>query len=219
MEATKNAGPSPHENCLAEETFVDDVRGGVLETERGKQTRREEGQWCRDMDVWEPVLRKDMDAERAKAVSLRSVETDKGDADRPHSSSRLVVREIRKAIRLTVRKRRRASELLRCTTSTMHTSVEYQCDECLWNSQTRKKRHARENGPDLEYVGVLKKCTYGTVDANERWKARWQILKEHGFVQVLSNLALFVQVERDVRLPVYGDDFMVRCPLMKRNGS
>ena len=24
------AGPSPHEDCLAEEVFVDDVRGGVL---------------------------------------------------------------------------------------------------------------------------------------------------------------------------------------------
>ena len=27
-----------------------------------------------------------------------------------------------------------------------------------------KERLARENGPDLEYVGLLKKCTYGTVE-------------------------------------------------------
>ena len=47
--ATKNSrmlqysqsGPSPHEDCLAEDTFVDGVRGGVLETEKVKQARRE----------------------------------------------------------------------------------------------------------------------------------------------------------------------------------
>ena len=48
------------------------------------------------------------------------------------------------------------------------------------------------------------------MDTSARWQAHHaQILKEHGFVQGLSNLALFVQVERDVRLFVRGDDFMV----------
>ena len=91
--ATFSAGPSLHEDCLEEETFVDDVSGGVLETERAKQARREEVQWCRGMVVWEPVLRKDMDAEGAKAVSLRWVDTDKGDADRPNYRSRGRVRD------------------------------------------------------------------------------------------------------------------------------
>ena len=58
-----SAGPSPHESCMAEEIFVDDVRGGVLETQTVKQARREEVHWCRGMGVWEPVRRKDMDAE------------------------------------------------------------------------------------------------------------------------------------------------------------
>ena len=45
------------------------------------------------------------------------------------------------------------------------------------------------------------------------WQTRYaQILTEHGFVQGLSNLALFVHVERDVRLLVHGDDFMVAMP-------
>ena len=60
--AAFSAGPS-HEDYLAERSFVDEVRGGVLEAERAKQARREEVQWCRGMGVWEPVLRKDMDAE------------------------------------------------------------------------------------------------------------------------------------------------------------
>ena len=32
--AAFSAGPSPHEDCVAEEIFIDDVRGGVLEAER-----------------------------------------------------------------------------------------------------------------------------------------------------------------------------------------
>ena len=59
--ATFSAGPSPHEDCLSEEVFVDDVRG-VLQAERVKQARREEVQWCRGLGVWEHFLRKDMGA-------------------------------------------------------------------------------------------------------------------------------------------------------------
>ena len=40
-----------------------------------------------------------MDAEGAKAVSLRWVDTDRGDAGRPNYRSRLVVREIKKAMK------------------------------------------------------------------------------------------------------------------------
>ena len=76
-----------------------DVRGGVIEAERVKQGRREEGQWCRGMGVWEPVLRKGMDGEGAKTVSLLRVDTDKGHADRPNYRSRLIVREIKRAMK------------------------------------------------------------------------------------------------------------------------
>ena len=60
--AAFSSGPSPHEDCLAKNIFVDDECGGVLESERVKQTRQEEVTWCRSMGVWEPVLRKDMEA-------------------------------------------------------------------------------------------------------------------------------------------------------------
>ena len=96
--ASFSGGPSPHEDCLAEDAFVDDVRGGVLETERVKHARQEEVQFCRGMGFGEPVLRKDMDAEGAKAVSLRWIDTDKGGAGRPNYRSRLVVREIKKGM-------------------------------------------------------------------------------------------------------------------------
>ena len=63
--AAFSAGPSPHEDCLAEDAFVDDVRGGVLESDGVKQPRRKEVH---------------MDAEGSKAVSLRWIDTNSGDA-------------------------------------------------------------------------------------------------------------------------------------------
>ena len=69
--AAFSAGPSPHADCLAEDAFVDDVRGRVLATESVKQARR-----CR-VGVWEPVLRKDMGAQGARAVCLRWIHTDR----------------------------------------------------------------------------------------------------------------------------------------------
>ena len=58
-------------------SFVDDVRGGVLDPERVKQARQGKVKWCRVMFVWELVLRKDMEAEGAEAVSQLWIDTDK----------------------------------------------------------------------------------------------------------------------------------------------
>ena len=49
----------------------------VLERENVEKARREEVQWCRGIGVWEPVLRKVLEAE-AKAVSLHWIDTDWG---------------------------------------------------------------------------------------------------------------------------------------------
>ena len=67
------AGLSVHEHCLADDVFVDTLRGGVLDPERVKQ---QEVKWCRGLGFL------DMEAEGAKAVSLRWTDTDKGDARR-----------------------------------------------------------------------------------------------------------------------------------------
>ena len=59
-----------------------------------------------------------------------------------------------------------------------------------------KERLASEEGNQLEYFGLLRKCMYGTVDASARWQAHFaQILKDHEFVQVLNDPSLFVHVK------------------------
>ena len=67
---------------------------------------------------------------------------------------------------------------------------------CVELRGEEKKWLARENGHDLEYAGLLSKCVYGTVDASARWHAHYgRFLKEHGFVQGLSNPSLFMDVD------------------------
>ena len=155
-----------HEDCLAEEIFVDDVRGGVLEAERVKPARREEVPWCRGMGVWAPVFGKDMKKEPQQCPYIGLTLT------RPIYRSRLVVREIKKAMKksdalsaaelcngmpplesvctsLSVRlpqsgRGERQSELLQCTTSAVRTSMGYQCDEYLWSSLTRRRKGSHE---------------------------------------------------------------------------
>ena len=99
---------------------------GMLETDRVKQARREEVQWCRGRGVWESVLRKDVDAGGAKGVPLGWIDADKGGAGRPNYRSRFVVRSRRPLRNLkfslqlnssaecatTDKKRRKASEPL-----------------------------------------------------------------------------------------------------------
>ena len=78
-----------------------------------------------------------------------------------------------------------------------------------------KERLARENGPDLEYVGLC-----GTVDASARWQAHCaQIMKEH--VSSMASAILHCLCRSN---EMFDRSFTVatswwRCPPMKRNGS
>ena len=56
--------------------------------ERFAQARQEEVQWCR--------VPEDMNTEGTKAVSLRWIDTNKGDAGRPNCKSHLVVERSRR---------------------------------------------------------------------------------------------------------------------------
>ena len=53
-----------------------------------KQARHEEVKWCRSTGVGETVLRKQMEAEGAKTVSLRWIDTERSDANRTSSIGR-----------------------------------------------------------------------------------------------------------------------------------
>lgn len=231
------AGPSPHETFLEEGVYIDDVRGSILDPERVKQARREEIDWCCGMGVWELVPRAEMEAEGARPVSLRWVDTDKGDASRPNYRSRLCVREIKKAMRKSDVPP--ASDLFsgmpplesvkmllslfvahnQEETKGARTLAMYDISRAHFHGVPVRRlfielpEEERERHVDKDYVGLLKKSMYGTVDASARWQAHYaELLKKHGFAQGLSNPSLFAHSVRDVRLLVHGDDFMVEMP-------
>ena len=182
------AGPSPHEDCLADEIFIDEVRGGVLETERVKHARQEEVQWS-FVRTW-----------RQKEPRV--------DAGRPNCRSRLVVREIKKAMK------RSEVPLVAELFGGMPPLESVKALLSLFVSHSREKAKgkrtlamydisrahfhgapvrivfvelpyeekellARENGHDLEYVGLVRKCRYGTVHAIGRWQVGKRIMRRY----------------------------------------
>jgi hypothetical protein len=218
--------------------FIDDVRGGILDAEKVRAARREEVSWCRKMGVWVRVLRSEMLAEGGRAVSLRWIDTDKGDARRPNYRSRLVVREIKKAMRKSDVPS--AAELFSGMPPLegMKALASIFVGHC--HEADKGRRHlamydisrAHFHGTPLrrlfielpaeeqedikdggDYVGLLLKTMYGTVDASARWQAHYaKVLTDNGFAQGRSNPALFVHPGRDIRLLVHGDDFLVEMP-------
>ena len=233
------SGPSPHVDPLqADGVYVDDVRGGVLEADRVRAARREEVGWCRRMGVWTRVPRSEMLAEGGRAVSLRWVDTDKGDARRPNYRSRLCVREIKKAMKKS--EIPQAADLFsgmppleavkillgifvghcREPSKGPRTLAMYDVSRAHFHGVPTRRLFIElpeEEKQDItdggDYVGLLQKCMYGTVDASARWQAHYAtLLKQQGFSQGRSNPALLVHVERDIRLLVHGDDFLVEMP-------
>ena len=79
--------------------FIDDLTGDILDSEGVQAARQEELEWCRGRGVWEKVTRSEMLMGGKKAVTLKWIDTNKGDALQPRYRSRLVAREIKKAMR------------------------------------------------------------------------------------------------------------------------
>ena len=99
------AGPVPVEPLIPEgvrmDTAVcgywDDVNGGWLKKDKVEAARHEEIEWLRTRGIWEKVPVKQCLAETGKKpISVRWVDTNKGDDENELYRSRLVVLELRK---------------------------------------------------------------------------------------------------------------------------
>ena len=92
--------------------------------------------------------------------------------------------------------------------------IQYLETDC--ENVVRDSKHCRKISNSQRFVKMRHSPTRVTVNASARWQAHHaQILKEHSFVHGTSNLELFVHVERDLRLLVHGDNFMVEMPTRK----
>eukprot|EP00971_Amphidinium_carterae_P339978 6478084-Amphidinium_carterae.1 len=200
--AAHAAGPSPHEPGVdTEGYYIDDVHGTILEKDRVREARALEIQWCRKMGVWERVPRAVMEQEGQRAVTLRWIDTDKGDTLRPSYRSRLVAREIRKAMAEQLSTSETFSgmpplEGLKCLLSlfvghsvdmgTQRTLAFYDISRAHFHGVPLRRifvelpdeelEELRASGDDTPYVGLLRKTMYGTVDASNRWQAHYRYI-------------------------------------------
>ena len=129
-----------------------------------------------------------------------------------NSSAECHLWKVRKAhcSSLTVKKKRKAREPWQCTTSAMHISMEYQCEESLYNSPmiTHEKKDTIWNKLACWESTCMAQWT--AVLVGKRMTRRsW---KRNEFVQGLSSPSLCVHAKRDMRLLIHGDDFMVEMP-------
>jgi len=95
----KTAGPIAEVKEMPEGEwthFWDHVNGGCLNTEMVRKAREEELEWVRKAELYEVVPRQTCLQETGKQpVTLRWVDTNKGDDQKPNYRSRLVMRDIK----------------------------------------------------------------------------------------------------------------------------
>ena len=206
--------------------YWDDVRGGWLRLDLVEEARHEEMTWLKTMEVYAKVDERIAKAEKAKMLTLRWVDTNKGTEEAPKIRSRLVAREIKargavaepsqlfsampplEALKVlivgltTLRKSTRGGELKLAF---------WDVSRAHFYGHARRRIFARL--PDEDYtegkVALLQRSWYGTQDAASIWQDDYAgLLAENGYVAGKSNPAIFWNRDQDSRILVHGDDFV-----------
>ena len=202
------------------------------------EARAQELDWIRNRGVYEKRPRAEMLAGGARAITLKWIDTDKGDARRPNYRSRLVAREIKAARE--PHELPGAAELFSGmpplesvkALCSLFVSRAYEGEDMCLATYDSSRAHfygtplrrlwvelppedaVGDKGP---VVGLLKRTMYGTVDASARWQSDYAaLLTQEGFQQGRSNPSIFWHQMKDIRLLCHGDDFMVVCSSASR---
>ena len=190
------------------------------------EARKLEMAWFKKMGVYSQVSRSEVKAKGGRFIPTRWVDTNKGDDNGPNYRSRLVDREVRIDSRLDLfappppleamkfqisvcarGQNRSQNRRLRMMTIDVRRACFYapaQCEVCI--EIPVEDREAGDEG----MVGKLNLSLYGTHDAALNWTKEYtRALEEIGFVKGKASACNFRHVQRDVKLPVHGDDFLV----------
>ena len=213
--------------------FKDSVTGQPLPGELIRAARKLELEYFEKKLVWEKVPRGEAFAKTGKApISVRWIDTNKGDDDAPNVRCRLVAREIRKAgedpifaptpplesLRTIVslaatdflgmpRKNREPSSPDRIQVSFIDISRAYFCAETDPDNPTYVELPPED--PDHGVlVGKLKKHMYGTRKAADGWHCEYadRLVSDLGFAVGDASACVFFNAERELRCSVHGDD-------------
>ena len=218
--------------------FVDDLTGLPLPPELCRAARKKEIDYFRSKGVWD--IRSINEARRVMGrspISVRWVETNKGDDQTPNIRSRLVAREIRTAGQDSIFAPTPPLESLRMILKMATTDFgngwkvcrdpdSEQRTQVLMVDISRAYFNAKTNDNDPIYVqlppeagceseqcGLLRRHMYGTRRAAEGWQDEYSAtLVSSGFLQGKASACVFMHPQRHIAVSVHGDDFTATGP-------
>ena len=241
--ATQEQGPLGADEPLlsawqGHREFVDDLTGLPLPPDLCRAARKKEIDYFKSKQVWD--IRSINEARRIMGrapISVRWVETNKGDDENPNIRSRLVAREIRMAGQDSIFAPTPPLESLRMILTMATTDFGGGWKPCLDPSSEQRTQvlmvdisrayfNARTSDDDPIYVqlpleagfredqcGLLKRHMYGTRRAAEGWQDEYSsTLVSAGFEQGKASACVFVHPERKIAVSVHGDDFTTARP-------
>ena len=214
-------------------SFKDSVTGQQLPGGLVCAARRLELEYFEKKRVWVKVPRSEAFVKTGKApISVRWVDTNKGDDDAPNIRCRLVAREIRKAgedpifaptpplesLRTILslaatdflgvpRKNRDPCSADRVQVSFIDISRAYFCAETDPDDPTYVEL-PQEDPDHGAMVGKLLKHMYGTRKAADGWHCEYagRLVSDLGFTVGDASACVFYHKERELRCSVHGDD-------------
>ena len=218
--------------------YVDDLTGLPLRPDLCIEARKQEIDYFKSKSVWE--LRPISEARRRMGrspISVRWVETNKGDDDNPRVRSRLVAREIRTAGQNAIFAPTPPLESLRMVLSWAATNLaggrqhvreasSEDRTQVLLIDISRAYFNAKTDDKDPIYVelppeanappgmcGLLRRHMYGTRRAAEGWQDEYSgTLIQMGFTQGAASPCVFAHKTRGIIVSVHGDDFTAAGP-------
>jgi hypothetical protein len=221
--------------AAGDEKFVDTITGQRLRADLVRAARREEMEYFAAKNVWKKVPRSWAKEMQGKPpITVKWIDTNKGDDDNPNYRSRLVAREVRQAWESTIFAPTPPLESLRSILSLAATDLKgrkphvRQGDSpqrtqisiidikrayfnAVIDDETPTFVELPAEDPDRQrgLVGKLNVHMYGTRRAGEGGHDDYSghLINEMGFVKGLASSCVFRHPDRDLVSSVYGDDF------------
>ena len=219
---SNTSGPICEEPSVPAE-YWGDVNGGLLAAEEVKKARTLEMDYFKKQGVYRKVPVTQCYTEGLRPITVRWLDTNKGDPEKPNYRSRLVAREIKAAKKpeeqLPQNLLLEAMRYLLSAWATDRVSAKGRRLKLgLWDISRAhfygvpKRRIYVELPPeDAEqgFCGLLEKSMYGCQDAPAIWQDRYtQLLLQHGFQRGRSNGSCFYKPSTGCRVLVHGDDLL-----------
>ena len=190
------------------------MNGGRLVKSKVINARKLEMDYIKRLGVYEKVPR--AQAGKSKIISVRWIDTNKGDDASPDYRSRLVAREIKRDKRLDLFVATPPIETLKLLLAKLAGSMGRKraavidIKRAYFHAPSTRDVYVELPPEDAEkgMIGKLKLSLYGTRDAAMNWAAAYtSFMTSIGFKVGQSSPCNFHHHERDISLTVHGDDF------------